>query len=229
MAVIVVAALVWVFSLTPQNLVGAGAQTEVPNVIGLEKGAAEKKLEKANLKVNEVTQSSDKIQPDHVISLTPKAGTKVVPGQQVEVVVSTGPATVTLPGLVYKTQDDAQTAIKAAGLVVGEIRSQDSPSVAKGAVVGAQVDGLEGIQTTSVQVPEGKKVNLIVSTGNVNAPDQRGQSFTAARDLLSGPDYQLQVKLVADGSCSGGNVTAQSAIGEVPQKSAVTITYCSGG
>jgi serine/threonine-protein kinase len=229
MAVIVVAALVWVFSLTPQNLVGAGAQALVPNVIGLEKGAAEKKLEKADLKVNEVMQSSDKVDTDHVISVTPEAGTKVVPGQQVEVVISTGPATVTLPGLIYKSQNDAQAAIKAVGLVVGEIRSQDSPSVAKGAVVGVQIDGIEGLQTTSVQVPKGKKVNLIVSTGTVDVPDQRGQSFTAARNLLSGPDYQLQVKLVADGSCAGGNVTAQSAIGEVPQKSAVTITYCSGG
>jgi serine/threonine-protein kinase len=227
MAVIIVAALVWVFSLTPQNLVGAGASSQVPDLKGMVWKEASAKLTAVHLKPVELTQPDDSIPTDHVISVDPAAGTHVIPGTQIRVTVSTGPESVTLPGLVFKSQADALTAITTAGLKVGTITSQDSPSVAQGAVIGAQIDGMDGVQTSNIQVPKGKTVNLIVSTGQVNVPDQRAQPLQAARDLLSGPNYQLQVKIQADNSCSGGNVTAQSQIGEVPQKSAVTLTYCS--
>jgi serine/threonine-protein kinase len=229
MAVIVVAALVWVFSLSPQNLVGAGAASKVPDVVGMVYDkAGQTRLLAAKLKIVEVKQASDTIKAGRIISLDPPAGTTVIPGQQVEVTVSSGAETVTLPGLVYKAQADAQTAITTAGLKVGEITQQDSPSVAPGAVIGVQVDGFSGLQTTSIQVPKGQTVNLVVSSGNINVPDQRGQPLQAARDLLSGPDYQLSVKIQANSGCTGGNVSAQSQIGEAPQKSSVTLTYCAG-
>jgi eukaryotic-like serine/threonine-protein kinase len=144
----------------------------------------------------------------------------------VKVTISSGPESVTLPGLVYKTQDDATNVLTQAGFKLGEVTTQDSPSVAAGAVIGAQIDGMDGIQTTNIQAAKGATVNLVVSSGQVNVPDQRGQPLATARDLLSGPDYQLQVKIIANNSCSGGNVTAQSQIGEAPQKSAVSLTYC---
>lgn len=228
MVVIVVAALVWVFSLTPQNLVGSGASVKVPDVVGMTWKQGQTKLLKAKLKATELSQPSDSKSAGTILSLTPPAGTPLIPGTAVQVYVSSGPSAVTLPGLIYKSQDDAQNIITQAGLTVGDVTQQDSPSVAQGAVIGAQVDGIDGVQTTNIQVPRGKKVDLIVSTGQVNVPDVRGQSLQTAQDQLTGSDYQLQVKIVSNGSCTGGNVTAQSQIGEVPQKSSISLTYCSG-
>jgi eukaryotic-like serine/threonine-protein kinase len=229
MAVIIVAALVWVFSLTPQNLVGPGASVQVPNVIGMDYGhGGQTKLQAAKLKPTTVTQPSDSKKKDTILSIDPPVGTKVIPGTAVTVTLSSGPPAVTLPGLVFKSQADAEAAITGAGLKVGQVSQQDSPTVAQGAVIGVQVAGMDGVQTTNIQVAKGETVDIIVSTGQVNVPDQRGQPFATARDLLSGPDYGLQVKLQANSGCGGGNVTTQSLIGEAAQKSAVTLTYCSG-
>ena len=228
MVVVVVAALFWVFSLTPENLVGPGAASKVPNIVGetYKEGAA--KLQDAKLIVDKLEQSSDKYDVDHIIDVSPAVGQKLIPGTHVQVTVSTGPQAVTLPSLVYKAEADAETAITGAGLKVGQITQQDHPSVAQGQVIGVQIDGIEGVQTGNIPVPKGKTVNLIVSTGQIAVPDQRGQPFASARDLLGGPDYQLNVKLIANSSCSGGQVTAQSLMGESPQKSSVSLTYCSG-
>jgi serine/threonine-protein kinase len=229
MAVIVVAALVWVFSLTPETLVGAGARAEVPNVIGMDYShGGEAKLLAAKVKPTSVFQPDDKRKKDVIIAIDPPVGTKVVPGQAVTVTVSSGPPAITLPGLVYKAQADAEAAIKQAGLELGEVSQQDSATVAQGAVIGVLLPGSADPVPTSAQVEKGTKVGLVVSTGQVYVPDQRGQSFTDARDLLTGSDYQLQVKLRANSGCTGGKVTTQSVIGEAPQKSAVTLTYCSG-
>ena len=239
MAVIVVAALVWVFSLTPQNLVGAGARSTVPDVVGQvwQKGgsngeanaAVQKKFTDLKLKTSVVYAPDTKRAAGVITELTPPAGTAVLPGQTtITITVSSGPPSVTLPALIYQTEDAAKTAIAQAGLkVASDVIQQDSPSVAQGSVIGVQVDGMSGIQSTNVQVTQGTKVTLVISTGQVDVPDQRGQAFTDARNTLIGPDYQLQVKLQANSSCAGGKVTAQSVIGEAPQKSAVTLTYCS--
>ena len=229
MVVIVVAALVWVFSLTPQTLVGAGAVAKVPNVIGLDYDhAGLQKLSAAKVKPTRVDAPDDDRKKGVITAIDPPVGTTVVPGQAVTVTVSSGPPAITLPGLVYKPQADAEAAIKQAGLEVGDVSSQDDPSVAQGAVIGVVVPGSADPVQTTTQIQKGTKVGLVVSTGQVNVPDQRGQPFTAARDLLSGGDYQLEVKLRANSGCTGGKVTTQSLIGEAPQKSAVTLTYCAG-
>lgn len=226
MAVIIVAALVWVFSLTPQNLVGAGAASKVPDIIGMSTQDASAKLKSVNLKQIQLTAPSDSVSADHVVAVDPPAGTVVSPGFTVKVTISSGPESVTLPGLIFKSEDDAKSTIASVGLVYGTTSTQDSATVAKGAVIGAMIDGMAGVQTGNVQVTKGKTVDLIVSTGQVNVPDVRGQQVTAARDQLTGPDLGLQVKLQADSSCTGGAVKAQSQIGEVPQKSSISLTYC---
>jgi eukaryotic-like serine/threonine-protein kinase len=229
MAVIIVAALVWVFSLTPQNLVGPGASSKVPDVIHVDLAkTGQSKLDAAKLKVSTLNQSSDKYKKGIILAIDPPVGTTVLPGTAVTVTISSGPPAVTLPSLAFKSQDDATAAIKSAGLVLGTVNQQDSPSIAAGQVIGIQVAGMEGVQSDSVQLDKGTTVDLLVSNGQVTVPDQRGQPFAAARDLLSGSQFQLQVKLQANSGCGGGNVTTQSLIGAAPQKSAVTLTYCSG-
>jgi hypothetical protein len=67
-----------------------------------------------------------------------------------------------------------------------------------------------------------------VSNGLVVVPDVKGQPVTTARTTLTGGSLQLPVKLVLDNTCTGQTVVSQSVVGEVKQKTAVTLTYCSG-
>lgn len=228
-AVIIVATLVWVFTLAPQQLVGANAAVQIPNVAGQSFKVGGQKLLDANLKVTRLDQASDKVPADQIISIDPAAGTPVTPGYNVQVTVSSGPAQVTLPGLIYKPEADAQAAIAAAGLVYGATTTDYSASVPAGQVIGVEVPGSTTPNGSNVQVTKGATVNLVVSNGNVNIPDVRGQPIATARDTLAGSTYGLTVKLHPVSNCTGGAVTAQApGPGDAPQKSSVTLTYCNG-
>jgi len=229
MAVIIIATLVWVFTLAPQQLVGENAAVVIPKVAGDTYKVGSQKLVDAHLKVTQIDQPSDTIPIDQIISTDPVAGTRVTPGYNVQVTVSSGPVQVTLPGQIYKPEADAQAAIKAAGLVYGATTTDYSPSVPAGEVIGVLVPGSTTPNGGNLQVTKGTKVDLVVSNGLVQLPDVRGQAAVAARDLLSGSTYALTVKLIPTTSCSGQKVTAESpGPGDIPQRSTVTLTYCNG-
>jgi serine/threonine-protein kinase len=229
MAAIIIATLVWVFTLAPQQLVGANAAVDIPNVAGQTFKVGGQKLLDAHLKVAQVDQPSDTVPIDQIIGTDPVAGTRVTPGYTVQVTVSSGPVQVTLPGQIYKPEADAKAAITAAGFKYGATTTDYSPSVPAGQVIGVLVPGSTTPNGGNVQVTKGATVDLVVSNGLVQMPDVRGQAAAAARDLLSGSTYSLTVKLTPSSGCSGQAVTGQSpGPGDVPQKSTVTLTYCNG-
>ena len=229
MAVILVATLVWVFTLAPQQLVGVNAAVQVPNVTGQTFKAGGQKLLDAGLKVTRLDASSDKIPADQIISLSPTAGTRVSLGYVVDVTVSSGPAQVTLTGQIYKSEADAKAAIAAAGLVYGSTTTDFSATVPAGQVIGVEVPGSSTPTGGFVQVTRGSTVNLYVSNGNVQAPDVRGQPVQSASSTLSASTLGLTVQLNAVSTCTGNKVTSQvPGPGTVPQKSSVTLTYCAG-
>ena len=91
------------------------ATVQVPDVTGMTQSEARKEIENANLAWGDVTaEDSPGTQAGRVIRSSPAADTSVSRGETVSVVVSSGRTTV--PSVVGKTQDEAQEAIKAAGL-----------------------------------------------------------------------------------------------------------------
>jgi serine/threonine-protein kinase len=76
-------------------------------------------------------------------------------------------------------------------------------------------------------VKEGDPITLFVSSGNVTVPDVKGQPIGTASSTLRG--LLLTVNVVPDSGCNGGTVTGQSkAPGNHPQRSDISLTYCSG-
>jgi serine/threonine-protein kinase len=229
MAAIIIATLVWAFSLAPQQLVGTNAAVDIPNVTGETYKVGSQKLVDAHLKVTQVDQPSDTVPADQIIATDPVAGTRVTPGYNVQVTVSSGPVQVTLSGQIYQPEDKAKAALAAAGLIYGTTTTDYSVSVPAGQVIGVVVPGSTTPNSGNVQVPKGATVDLVVSNGMVQMPDVRGQAAVAARDLLSGATYGLTVKLTPTTSCSGQKVVSQSpGAGDVPQRSTVELTYCNG-
>ncbi|MGD1062685.1 MAG: SBBP repeat-containing protein, partial [Terracidiphilus sp.] len=95
-------------------------QVSVPNVVGDTQAVATTAITGAGLVVGTVTTaSSPTVASGSVISESPVAGTSVNSGSAVNLVVSTGPAQVTVPNVVGVSQAVATTAITGAGLVVG--------------------------------------------------------------------------------------------------------------
>jgi serine/threonine protein kinase len=228
--VILVVAGVWIFSLQSQQLVSGTAAVDVPQLIGVDIETATETLTDAELDFSQTTQSSD--DPDFpegtVMEQTPDAGTKVSPGTTVRLVVSSGAPQVTVPNLAFQPQDAAQAKLEELGLVYGTTTVSHSPNVPNGVVMGFSVEGSTDVLTAATEVPGGSTINLIVSDGLVEVPDVTGQPIVTAKGTLSGGQLQLTVRTERNDGCSGQAVTAQSLVGPVPQKSTITLTYCTG-
>ncbi len=136
------------------------------------------------------------------------------------VYVSTGPAQVSVPDLANQSQDAAQQALQAAGLQVGAVSSDYSPTAPEGTV-------LESDPASGSSITKGSVVNLTVSNGKVQLPDVTNQPFTTANQTLL--NLGLTVGQNPSYSCTGGLVTQQDQpAGDIAQGSTVTLTYCAG-
>jgi beta-lactam-binding protein with PASTA domain len=135
------------------------AQVAVPNVVGLTQAASTTAITDANLTVGAVTNASSTTVPaGSVISQSPIAGTQVVTGSAVALVVSSGLPQVTVPNVVGLTQAAATTAITDGNLIVGAVTTASSTTVSAGSVISQT-------PVAGVQVAPGSAVALVVSSG----------------------------------------------------------------
>jgi len=132
---------------------------------------------------------------------------------------------VAMPDVVGQPFAEAEPALVEQGFVSGAVTTENSASAAEGIVLATTPLGGD-------QTPVGSIVDFTVSSGQVSMPDVVGQALTAANALLQADDLQLVPSLVPDYTCeseSGSPVSKQSLPpGDVPQKSAVELTYCAG-
>ena len=95
----------------------------VPNVVGLTQAAATTAITNAGLVVGTVTQqNSANVPAGNVISQNPAANASVAPGSSVDLVVSSGPANVTVPNVVGLPQAALFTSTTNSGPVVGTVK-----------------------------------------------------------------------------------------------------------
>lgn len=222
MAVVIVAAMFWVFAIAPTTGFQLSGSIEVANVSGDTYDAGRQTLLDQELSVSRVDRASADVPEGSIIDTEPSAGATVSAGQNVRVYVSSGAREVTVPSTASKSEQDAIQTIRLQGLTYGESTRVNSPSVPKDAVISS--DPPAG----TPNVKAGTTVNLVVSTGSVEIPDLRGQLINDAQTILQGGDLLLTPKLVSDPGCTGQTVTGQSLIGVQPQGSTVELTYCGG-
>ena len=156
------------------------ATKAVPPVEGQGRHEAEKLLTDAGFKVKQRTESSDSVGKDHVISVSPSPGTLAEIGSTVQLVVSSGPAQVSVPRVVGATLDSATATLQGAGLsVTSTQKASDQPTgtvlsqsvapdskVAKGTVVALVVAKQADVKVPNViGMDEGAAVNAIVAAG----------------------------------------------------------------
>ncbi|MDF7641119.1 PASTA domain-containing protein [Bifidobacterium sp. ESL0784] len=90
----------------------------MPDVTGRSKDDAQAAFDDAKLKPNYTEAFSDSVPAGSIVSTSIKAGTQLHWGDKVDVVVSKGPETVTIPDVRGKNENDAQKTLETLGLKV---------------------------------------------------------------------------------------------------------------
>ncbi len=159
----------------------ARPEVVVPDLVGIHKDEAIKKLEELNLvPVLEGPRYNNKYPKDYVIFQKPLKDTKVKINRRIYLAISGGDPLVKIPDLQYKTLRDAEITIKRLGLKVGNITEVRSEAKA-GTIVGQKPN-------PGLNVEKGSKVDLKVSVGpnvgKVRVPDLMGKTLKEAEREL---------------------------------------------
>lgn len=218
---VVGAVVFWLTQLSPTDLTPNNSRT-VPSLVNVSEDAAIETLKALNLVGIPVKQTSDTITAGNVIDSEPAAGVVIESGQTVKIFVSTGPEMTAVPELSGFGLEDAIAEIEASGLIVGMTSTVDDPVVPGGAVIKTSPERGE-------ELPAGSSVDLTISSGKVMVPDVKGQTMAMAQSILE--PTRLTVDPVPEPSCDQAAnlpIIGQSVIGQVEQRSTISIYYCSG-
>ena len=150
--------------------VSKGAEKKtVPNIKGMSESAARSALADAGLSVGTVTYDyNDSVAKGNVVSQSLDSGKKVSKGTTVDFAVSNGKKPeekISVPGVTGVSESNARQLISNAGLSVGTVTYQPNDNVGAGIVVSCS----PGVGSS---VSKGSKVNLVVSTGSQQQPNE---------------------------------------------------------
>ena len=170
-------------------LTGGSSEVNTPNVVGQSLADAQETLLGKGLRVGTIAQEySTKVPKDQVIEQDPTADILLERGDTVDLVVSLGVKMVTVPDqLIGLSEDEARTALRAAGLRVGEVISRNSDAPA------GQV--LSTDPPSGTQIAENSEVTLFVSNGQVKVPDVIGKDVVIAEGLLEQAGFTVLVRV----------------------------------
>ena len=195
---------------------------EVPNVVGMTKEDAIKALNKLGLGYKAVTQSSDTVAEDCVISQGNVGGSKIEKNSQIVLTISSGKENkeVSVPNVKGRSEQEARELIEAANLVAS-VDYEYSDTVDAGNVIKYSPSGSvsEG-STVTISVSRGKKVT------NVTVPNVLGMSESLASQTLDSANLKVTVKYETSSKAEYGTVTSQtpySAGDSVPSGTTITI------
>jgi serine/threonine-protein kinase len=219
MVVVLIGVMFWVLNLQPTQI-GVDLAVDVPPVVGLTYESGAQQLTDLQLVPTRFGEPSDTVPEGAITRIDPVAGTRVAKGYPIKVWVSTGRSIIPIPNVTNQSEKAAIKTLTDAGFVYGKTEKSHSPSVAKGVVMGTNPE-------SGTSARKGDTVDLLVSDGLVSVPKVTGLAIADANRKLS--PLGLNNSVVPDDTCTGGIVTGQSLPpGDQPQKSKITLTYCSG-
>ena len=191
---------------------GSGRFAAVPSLTQLTRAQAEARLDGVDLTARFDQEPSETVAAGRVVRSEPAPGGRVLRGHSVTVVLSAGPPAVPVPSVTGQSVDDAQGAIRRAGL---QPQVTEQPSVEVGAGLVVSQDPAGGT------AERGSTVQLVVSTGPavVAVPDVRGLSVDDARQKLQDAGFRVKVR-----SLRIGDVIAQSPGGGSQREQGSTVT-----
>lgn len=135
-----------------------GGDSVAPNLVNMTLDEARTELDKLGVSIKvKGSENSDDVDEDCIISQTPPAGTKLDKGDEVAVIISKGPDSISVPDVVGLTLSDAKEALKESNLKLGTVKYEYSNSEKEGTVLS------QSPRSGSSSIKEGDRINLVVS------------------------------------------------------------------
>ncbi len=192
---------------------------EVPSLAGATEKEAKDLLAKDHLAVGNTTrQYSETVAKGRILRTDPDTGTSLRPDSRVNLVVSRGPEPITVPTVVGKAFDEAESALTGVGLKAVRGTEVFDQKVPKGAVV-RQDPGADGT------VRRGTEVTLTISKGPemVTIPKVMGMSRAAATRELEAAGLKVRVQAFLGGPLDEVRAVDPKVGASVPKGSTVTL------
>jgi len=163
-------------------------ETRVPDVVGMAADAADELLSARKLRmVVQERNPDEKIAKDAIIAQTPLAQSRVNAGEQVSVVVSSGPTKKKVPALAGQTFENAKLALEQAGLVLGPV--SDAAEGEPGTVTAS-------VPVAGTEVEPGSPVAVSVARPKLAVPRVVGLNVARAREEIE--KAQLKVGHISE-------------------------------
>jgi beta-lactam-binding protein with PASTA domain/tRNA A-37 threonylcarbamoyl transferase component Bud32 len=206
-----------------QDQLDASKPVTVPNAVGLKEQPAVQLIKNAGFTARVERAANPDVAKGIVMSTNPHAGARIQKGDEVVLLVSTGPPKTSVPDVVgmdyadaVQTLDDAHLNAKKHEVFsqkpAGQVVAQD-PKAGNNVVQGTEVvlDVSKGVKTVAV-------------------PNVVGMSEAQATSTLQQAGFQVQSTKASSDSTPQGDVSAQnpSAGTDAPKGSTVTITVSTG-
>jgi len=189
----------------------AGQYTRVPSVAGMSVSSARNELTGAGLVVvSAAARHSNSVPKGDVISTDPADGASIRHGGKVTVFPSLGPILITVPQVTGQQAQQAEAALKAAGLTPAQATQQASASIPSGVVIATN-------PVAGAAWPQDKPVQLIVSAGPP-LPNFVGAQVGQAQAAAAAGGFSINQVTQPNASQPAGTIVRQSP----PPGSAIT-------
>lgn len=214
--VIIVALLAAIAYLASGLLGGSDRIVAVPYFIGMnyaEDIQNNDAYDSFTFRIIEQQDTTGTYEDGEVIEQTPEADTEVKEGTQITLTVvdvdsenQEDETMVPVPSIIGKSYEDAQSALRAAGLNVNRTE-QSSETIAEGYVISCDPD-------VGTQVATGSTINVVVSTGSANTnktvPNLTGLTQEQAKAELEKVGLKLGAVTEEEDSAKAGTVIDQT-------------------
>jgi len=185
---------------------GMGRYTSTPGIINLSVPDARAKLDAAGLDLRVVSKVfSETVPAGSIIGTDPEAGSRIVDGSTVEVVVSKGLERYAVPKLHGRTLAEAEAALTDASLSLGDVEEHWHRTVPKGRVIIAS-------PSAGTEQRRDSPVDLSVSKGPkpIRIPDLAGKDAERTERRLAALGFQTRVTQEHSDTVDEGAVINQS-------------------
>jgi eukaryotic-like serine/threonine-protein kinase len=178
-AVAIVAGLIYGFNYISSS----GGNIAVPNVVGYTQASAQKTIVQAGLVPSVVDEASSSVTKGDVIGTSPPFGTKLSKNSTVKLLVSTGPAQVSVPNVVNMSETAAMNELQGKGFSVSERAAPNSTAPANTVVRQSPGPG--------AMVTKGSTVTIYVSGGGTRVPGVLGDTQLVATQTLENDGFTV--------------------------------------
>jgi len=206
---------------------GVGRYDSAPNLVGSTWDQAQASAKDAGFKTHlDHRAYSETVPADVVISTDPSAGSKILPGSTIEVIVSKGKERYYLPDdLAGMPLDKARDKIEERHLKVGEVSEKYHEKIAKGNVIKAKdyspKDALKRDTTVDLVVSKGRKP--------IEIPEVVGKPLPKAKQDLQAAGFKVTTSKKFDDDADKNTVIAQDPRGGTGYKNdTIALTVSKG-